>query len=312
MAVFGRQKRQSRFYWAELGFMALGLLGLQPSLFTSLFTGLQSKPASYVDQHYTTAQPLDLYRDWAASQLASFVINPHSGPMNTTNGWAPAPFNGSQVPSTSYGQSGYAAPQHSSAQSFGTPQYAAQNYPSQNYAPSYTNPGQLNGAPNSYSQNFAQPNYAPQHYAPQHYAPQQQQPYSQPAYSQMQPSGNGAYSPSFSTVATPNNQSAYMAQSNAANPYVRQNQATNANGYGAYSNASQPAYQPNGSYSTGYGVPAYSVPTANNANPYNNGVAAGTSPYTSQPGYSNSQSNTGVSSGTWQRYQAPTSSTYYR
>jgi hypothetical protein len=302
MAVFGRQKRQSRFYWAELGFMALGLLGLQPSLFTSLFTGLQSKPASYVDQNHTTAQPLDFYRDWAASQLVSFVTNPHSGPGHTTNGWAPAPFHGSQVPSTGYGHSGHAAPQYSSAQSFGTPQYAAQNYPAQNYpaqnyAPGYANPGQLNGPPNSYPQNFAQPNYAPQ----------QQQQYAQPAFSQMQPSSNGAYSPSFSTVANPNNQSAYMAQSNAANPYAHQNQATNANGYGSHSNVSQPAYQPGGSYSTGYGVP-----TANNANPYGNSVSAGTSPYAPQPSYSNPQSNTGVSSGTWQRYQAPTSSTYYR
>lgn len=297
MAVFGRQKRQSRFYWAELGFMALGLLGLQPSLFTSLFTVLQSKPASYMDQHHTTAQPLDFYRDWAASQLASFVTNPQSAPVHTTNGWAPAPFHGSQVPSTSHGQSGYAAPQYSSAQSVGTSQYAAQNYPTPNYAPNYTNPGQLNGPPNSYPQNFAQPNYAPQ----------QQQQYTQPAYSQMQPSSNGAYSPSFSTVANPNNQSAYMAQSNAANPYARQNQVTSANGYGAYSNVSQPAYQPSGSYSTGYGVP-----TANNANPYDNGFVAGTSPYASQPSYANPQSNTGVSSGTWQRYQAPTSSTYYR
>ena len=302
MAVFGRQKRQSRFYWAELGFMALGLLGLQPSLFTSLFTGVQSKPASYVDPNYTTAQPLDLYRDWAASQLVSFVTNPHSGQVHTTNGWAPTPFNGSQVPPTSYGQPGYAAPQYPPAQPYGTPQYAAQNYPTQNYAPSYTNPGQLNGPPNSNPQNFAQSNYAPQ----------QQQPYAQPAYSQMQPSSNGAYSPTFSTAANPNNQSAYMAQSNAANPYVRPNQATHANGYGAYSNVSQPAYQPSGSYSTGYGVQGYGVPTSNNANPYDNGVAAGTSPYASQPGTSNPQSNTGVSSGTWQRYQAPTSSTYYR
>jgi len=311
MAVFGRQKRQSRFYWAELGFMALGLLGLQPSLFTSLFSGLQSKPASYVDPNYTTAQPLDFYRDWAASQLVSILTNPHSGPIPATNGWAPPPFHGSQVPPTSYGQSGYSAPQYSSAQSYGTPQYAAQNYPTQNYAPSYTNPGQLNGPPNSNPQNFAQPNYAPQ-----------QQPYAQPAYSQMQPSSNGAYSPTFSTVANPNNQSAYMAQSNAANPYARPNQAPNANGYGAHSNVSQPAYQPGGSYSTGYGVQGYGVqgygvsgygvPTATNANPYDNGVAAGTSPYAPQLGTSNPQSNTGVSSGTWQRYQAPTSSTYYR
>ncbi len=128
----------------------------------------------------------------------------------------------------------------------------------------------------------------------------------------MQPSSNGAYSPTFSTVANPNNQSAYMAQSNAANPYAHPSQAPNSNGYGAQSNVSQPAYQPSGSYSTGYGVSGHGVPTATNANPYDNGVAAGTSPYAPQLGNSNPQSNTGVSSGTWQRYQAPTCSTYYR
>lgn len=298
MAVFGRQKRQSRFYWAELGFMALGLLGLQPSLFTSLFTGFKAKPASYADQNYNPTQPqsLDFYRDWAAFQLASLLTQPHSGPVSTPNGWAPAPINGSQVPSSLYGQPGYAAPNYSTAQSFGqstqsygTPQYAAQNYPPQNYTPNNTNPGQFNGPASSYPQNFAQPNYAPQ----------QQQPYAQSAYSQMQPSSNGAYSPTFSTAANPNNQSAHMAQSTIANPYAYPNQATNANGYGASSNGSQPQYLPSSSYSTGYGVP-----TATNANPYGNGLGAGT--------YSNPQSNIGVSSGTWQRYQAPTSSTYYR
>ncbi len=297
MAVFGRQKRQSRFYWAELGFMALGLLGLQPSLFTSLFTGFKAKTASYADQNYPSTQPqsLDFYRDWAAFQLASLMTQPQSGPISTPNGWAPAPVNGSQVLSSAYVQPGYAAPHYSSAPSYGssapsygTPQYAAQNYPAQNYVPNQTNPVQFNGPASSYPQNLAQPNYAPQ-----------QQPYAQSAYSQMQPSSNGAYSPTFSTAANPNNQSAHMAQSTIANPYGYPNQATNANGYGASSNGSQPQYLPNSSYSTGYGVP-----TANNANPYGNGLRTGT--------YSNPQSNTGVSSGTWQRYQAPTSSTYYR
>ena len=80
MAHFTRQKRQSRFYWAELGFMALGLLGLQPGLFTHLIFGSPSRPSSYDDSHYqafsnqalSQIQELDHYRDWPQTYLASY------------------------------------------------------------------------------------------------------------------------------------------------------------------------------------------------------------------------------------------------
>ena len=80
MAHYSRQKRQSRFYWAELGFMALGLLGLQPGLFTHLIFGSPSRPSSYDDSHYqafsnqalSQIQELDHYRDWPQTYLASY------------------------------------------------------------------------------------------------------------------------------------------------------------------------------------------------------------------------------------------------
>ena len=42
MSNFPRQKRQARSYWAELGFLALGLFALQPSLLSNLLSGSQS------------------------------------------------------------------------------------------------------------------------------------------------------------------------------------------------------------------------------------------------------------------------------
>ena len=74
MAYFARQKRQSRFYWAELGFLALGLLGLQPSLIINLIMGSQAKSspnANPVQQAFQN-QPVDFYRDPSVTHLASY------------------------------------------------------------------------------------------------------------------------------------------------------------------------------------------------------------------------------------------------
>ena len=84
MAHFARQKRQTRFYWAELGFIALGLLGLQPGLFTHLIFGPPARPSSYDDSHYqalynqalSQSQGLDHYRDWPQTYLASYYPAP--------------------------------------------------------------------------------------------------------------------------------------------------------------------------------------------------------------------------------------------
>ncbi len=80
MAHFARQKRQSRFYWAELGFIALGLLGLQPGLFTHLIFGPPARPSSYDDSRYqafsnqalSQFQGLDNDRDRSQTYLASY------------------------------------------------------------------------------------------------------------------------------------------------------------------------------------------------------------------------------------------------
>lgn len=37
MAKYVRRKRKPRFYWAEIGFLLLGLIGLKPSIITELF-----------------------------------------------------------------------------------------------------------------------------------------------------------------------------------------------------------------------------------------------------------------------------------
>ena len=117
MAHFSRQKRQSRFYWAELGFMALGLIGLQPGLFTHLIFGSPSRPTSYDDSHYQAflnpalnqIQTLDHYRDWPQTYLASYHPAPSIyGTVGSNQGWASSQLpTSSYLPSTSYSQSPY-------------------------------------------------------------------------------------------------------------------------------------------------------------------------------------------------------------
>jgi hypothetical protein len=90
MAYFARQKRQTRFYWAELGFMALGLLGLQPSLFTNLIKGSQSKSIALTDDSYPKQQGQSL-RGYAYlpthQQFESILPAYAEFPANQVNGW---------------------------------------------------------------------------------------------------------------------------------------------------------------------------------------------------------------------------------
>ena len=122
MAYFARQKRQSKFYWAELGFMALGLLGLQPSLFTNLVLSSQTKSISYKEPYYQAAsyQPFDGYQ-----------VQPASSPFNSTQGWM-AQNSNSYLPSTSYTPSAYQQPSSfAQQQAYAQPSYTQSLYAQQ-------------------------------------------------------------------------------------------------------------------------------------------------------------------------------------
>lgn len=100
MALFSRQKRQPRTYWAELGFLVLGLLGLQPNLFLSLLQSAPAKVASYAEQngYPVSPQSLEAFRNWSASQLAGVAPQLQSNPSAVPGGWQqpnyPAPTTG--------------------------------------------------------------------------------------------------------------------------------------------------------------------------------------------------------------------------
>jgi len=297
MASFVRQKRQTRFYWAELGFMALGLLGLQPSLFTNFLLGTQSKPSSAIDTNYTSiSQSADAYKDWASSQLNS-LLTQHAGPLITPQGWAPAPITSSYVPSTSYNptantaQHAYAAPPAYGQQQAATHQnYAPASYAQQ--APVHGQNGQQSAymaqtTPNPFYSNQPYPNY-PSNQSNATFG-QTGNPYSQ--------TPNGSMSTPFQT-ATPG-----YPYSNTASPYSN---ATGVNGSGIN-------YSPNNGNNTfglnGVGTTPASVPTQYNSvyqpNPANQ-------QYLTPQGYPIPQSNTAVNSSNWQRYQPVTNPYLYR
>ncbi len=167
MAYFARQKRQSRFYWAELGFMALGLLGLQPSLFTNLLTGSASKLQAPAEAQYQTqlSQAMRGYEYMSAPQFASY------SPFypNVTNN----PFYGKQTLASSLApltqQPFYNTPQpvYTMLQPYAAPTY---------FAPTHVAPQTYNTAQSYYG--AAQPNFANiPPYSPSNYS---QQSYSQP------------------------------------------------------------------------------------------------------------------------------------
>ena len=178
MAHFARQKRQSRFYWAELGFMALGLLGLQPSLFINLIMGSQTKSNPFLST--LSNQTSDVYRDLPATHLASYYpAQPLLGLPSIAQGWP-------QYTPPSYGQN----------PTFGQPTY-----------------GQLTQSP--FSQPYQQYNTSPQtlptlgSYTPQHN-------YSTPSASNPHTPQYAQYSPTspFASSNGGQNQPAYFAQAN--------------------------------------------------------------------------------------------------
>ena len=163
MAYFARQKRQSRFYWAELGFMALGLLGLQPSLFTNLLASAQSRTNSYAYAHYPTQQGQVSrgYENLPSHQFAWYLPAYSTIPSNPSNGWQPVnpqyPYAQQQLYSAPPQQYVTTQP-YSSAQPYSSSQPYVATSP---YAATYpTIANQPNGGSPAYSA-FQQPNNTP-------------------------------------------------------------------------------------------------------------------------------------------------------
>jgi hypothetical protein len=159
MAIYARQKRQTRFYWAEIGFMILGLLGLQPALFTSLLSSTPAKTTSYPETTYPSLhQPtLDSYKDLGVNYIANLwnqaqsqglltAALPNTGPVHTGTSWTPAPVNAAYLPSTS-------------ASSSWPPQYSNNPYGQ------WPNTGTAQPQSGMYSPPVAQQPYPPQYYA---------------------------------------------------------------------------------------------------------------------------------------------------
>ena len=153
MAHFSRQKRQSRFYWAELGFLTLGLLGLQPSLFTNLLAKSQSKLSSYQpafhNQEFPYYPAFDSYRDWTNTQLSSYMPTQQTiGPENQNQRWFPSQTVTSALHPTSYPQSAFLAGQFAQPSTYALSQqqlFAQQP----GYAGTGLNPHYLGNAPQS-------------------------------------------------------------------------------------------------------------------------------------------------------------------
>ena len=290
MAYFARQKRQSKFYWAELGFMALGLLGLQPSLFTNLVLSSQTKSISYKEPYNQTGvyHPFAGYQDGTSGQFASLLpVQPASSPFNSAQGWM-AQNSNSYLTSTSYTPSAYQQPSNFAQQ---------QPYTQSLYVQQPTSTGV--------------PGYAQQqNYLPQSAYYQQPQQFSSSGYQ----SAPNAWA----------NQPAYLAQANTG--YSTPSAADNNNWLGAQPNLygnNNSNYQPTTSYpsnlypsnmsskASAYPYNALAPRSAqqqtfgNNTSYYNSGPTNSASSAQRYPYQSNA-----ATSGSWQRYQAPGSPLY--
>jgi hypothetical protein len=83
MSYFPRQKRQARTYWAELGFLALGLFALQPSLLSNLFSVPPNRTAvEYGRQLYAPqTYPVSNSQNWLANSLGSNYVPAYLTPQ---------------------------------------------------------------------------------------------------------------------------------------------------------------------------------------------------------------------------------------
>ncbi len=105
MSQFPRQKRQARTYWAELGFLVLGLFALQPNLLRSLFSGTQINANSYADrpyypvnQNYANSNS----QSWQANSMGSMYLPAYQNPIYIgQQAWVPQRTIGSLPPANS-------------------------------------------------------------------------------------------------------------------------------------------------------------------------------------------------------------------
>ena len=332
MAYYARQKRQSNFYWAELGFMAVGLLGLQPELFINLIQGSQSKVTAYENRLYAPSvyQAYDFSRDYSANARPSNYL----GQTNTSYMSNPlfSQYSAEAQTNQAQGNNPYDQPMSSFATAFpltwsnaptfaGAPNAHPQSFSPQQYSQSGYS-GNLGITPrtdHAGSSAYGQAQYgSPQYGSPQYSQNQDSHVSSGQSRYNMPQSNHAPYDNSLFFAAQPNsqlNQGTYLAQGNTA--YSGNAMATDqwlssqTNGYGnnstGYLNAT--IFPPRStSTSSRYNalVPRSAQPPlfgdSYNSNPYNSGsvgnsLSAFTYPY--QPN--------GTNSGGWQRYQAPSS-----
>ncbi len=134
MSYVPRQKRQARSYWAELGFLALGLFALQPNLLTGLFSGSQTSASNYAERlQYPASQAL-LYpnsQSWSANSMAATYPIGFQSPNNMTS-YSPMAHSAPPYSTTPYSTTPY----NSAQQSWGTQSFTgsiASHNPSWNY-----------------------------------------------------------------------------------------------------------------------------------------------------------------------------------
>jgi hypothetical protein len=325
MAYFARQKRQTKTYWAELGFMALGLFGLQPGLFTSLLTPSHAKLSAFSEPYYATYQgrPPLAYSDYSNSSALAIASNLY-GP--STGSWVQSQPNSASTflpaisplqPTYNLNQLGMYAQQPLYSQAAYNPSFLLPNY-SQPYSNLPNLAQSVSSGQNPYQStqlSYNQPNSQ---------AGYSQQSYGQPTYPQSYSQSNLASQNSYPQPAQPTYLQNQNAWQNSAN-YIAQTfpgYSAASPGSGQYAN-NVGSYLPNSAYrSTSY--------SGSRANPYNTyepypaqpslfGSGTGSTAYNANSYYTGSNYGSSsaqnypyqtASSGGWQRYLAPSSPLY--
>jgi hypothetical protein len=289
MAYFARQKRQTKTYWAELGFMALGLFGLQPGLFTNLLSAPQPSLSELAGPIYASYpfRPQSNYLDYSSTPSLTLASNLYgtnavswAQPQYLSNSFLPAintlppSYLATQYPqSANVSQLSTYPQQPLYSQAAYAPAFSALGYPQQNsnqlgYSqPSNTSQNTFQPALSSYNQPTNQAGYG---YGQQIYS---QQPYSQQPYSQAAGNWSNA-NPQSQNFAS---QSTYQPNQQQAQPSYQQNQKTWPN-VASYLAQANPTPYAQSSVSGQYGNNGGNY-RSNSAFQSNNNAGSRTSPY---------------------------------